>query len=427
MPVLSVVLSVFMLGLSLGSVAGGKWIPGLVRKTRLSAAIYYALAEFIIGAGAFAVPKLFELGSNLLLSAGEMKSFGYLSMSALVLAISIFPFCFFMGTTFPFMMAYIREGEAGDEHSFSFLYIANVLGAMCGTLLTAIVFIEMFGFHETLHIAATGNFCIALASLALGARQKNIMARMPEGETPAAASIEAELPARAPIPFIRGILFSTGFCAMAMEVVWTRQFIPVLKTQVYSFALIVFAYLGATFAGSLWYRHHAKKNAVWPVAKLMGVLIVTVFLPIVMVDPRFVKMSWVYDRDTFSAIITLLSICPFCAALGYLTPGLVDAYARGQPDLRAGTAYAVNVAGCILGPLFASYVLLPEISERFSLIVLGVPFFGFYLAGAKSRPLKPRMAFGSAACAIAVYALFLFKGFPGVHCRPNFPTHGNAP
>ena len=258
MPVLSVVLSVFMLGLSLGSVAGGRWIPGLVRKTRLSAAIYYALAEFIIGAGAFAVPKLFDLGSNLLLSAGEMKSFGYLSMSALVLAISIFPFCFFMGTTFPLMMAYIREGETRDEHSFSFLYAANVLGAMCGTLLTAIVFIEMFGLHQTLHIAATGNFCIALASLALGARQKSVMARLPERET-SSAWIEMEAPARPQIPFIRWILFSTGFCAMAMEVVWTRQFIPVLKTQVYSFAMIVFFYLGATFAGSLWYRHHAKK------------------------------------------------------------------------------------------------------------------------------------------------------------------------
>ena len=36
-PVLSVVLSVFMLGLALGSAAGGRWIPALTRKTGLSA------------------------------------------------------------------------------------------------------------------------------------------------------------------------------------------------------------------------------------------------------------------------------------------------------------------------------------------------------------------------------------------------------
>ena len=50
---------------------------------------------------------------------------------------------------------------------------------------------------------------------------------------------------------------------MAMEVVWTRMFTPVLKTQVYSFALIVFVYLGATLVGSLWYRRHLKKGKVW--------------------------------------------------------------------------------------------------------------------------------------------------------------------
>ncbi|HXB57968.1 MAG TPA: hypothetical protein VNU95_00275, partial [Candidatus Acidoferrales bacterium] len=73
-PVLSVVLSVFMLGLALGSEAGGRWIPSLVRKTGLSAAIFYALAEFCIGVGAFAVPKLFAIGNRLLLPAGQMDS-----------------------------------------------------------------------------------------------------------------------------------------------------------------------------------------------------------------------------------------------------------------------------------------------------------------------------------------------------------------
>ncbi len=43
--------------------------------------------------------------------------------------------------------------------------------------------------------------------------------------------------------FTKLVLFATGFCAMASEVVWTRDFTPVLKTQVYSFALIVLTYL----------------------------------------------------------------------------------------------------------------------------------------------------------------------------------------
>jgi spermidine synthase len=407
-PVLSVVLSVFMLGLSLGSVLGGKWISALTGKARVSAACFYALAEFLIGVGAFAVPQLFSLGTHILLSAGEMNSFTYLFLSACVLAISILPWCFFMGTTYPFMMAYLRERADHDAQSFSFLYVANVLGAMSGTLLTAIVFIEVFGFHQTLQIAAAGNFCIAIISLWLGLKQGAPAPGDTAEKTVAASSpLPSGRPAGRLIPWI---LFSTGFCAMAMEVVWTRDFTPVLKTQVYSFALIVFAYLGATFAGSLLYRSHLKKGAPWPVAKLMAFLIVAVFLPIVLVDPRVVKMSWHYDREIHSVILTLASICPFCGALGYLTPGLIDDHAGGDPK-RAGSAYAVNVAGCILGPLFASYILLPEMSERFALILLGVPFFIFYLAGWPSLTAQERAISSGVAGLITLCSLFYSHDF----------------
>src|SRR5580704_5055350 len=90
-PVLSVVLSVFMLGLGLGSWAGGRWIEVLTRRAGVSAIIFYAAAEFLIGLGAFAVPKFFAAGERLLLNSGETDSFNYLCLSALVLAISILP------------------------------------------------------------------------------------------------------------------------------------------------------------------------------------------------------------------------------------------------------------------------------------------------------------------------------------------------
>jgi predicted membrane-bound spermidine synthase len=408
-PVLSVVLSVFMLGLSVGSVLGGKWIPALTRRTRLSGAVFYALAEFLIGVGAYAVPRLFARGNHLLLAAGEMNSFHYLFLSACVLALSILPWCLCMGATFPLMMAYIREFEEHDAQSFSFLYTANVLGAMCGTFLTAIVFVELFGFHQTLQVAAAGNFCIALVSAVLGLKQKRPASTAMAGQARPAAG---EMPAtgRAPAPFLRWILFSTGFCAMAMEVVWTRAFIPVLKTQVYSFALIVFAYLGATFAGSWRYRHHLRKKSPWPVVKVMAVLVVAVYLPIVINDPRLVDMTLRYTLDTFSAILVLASICPFCAALGYLTPRLVDDYAGDDPS-RAGSAYAINVAGCIVGPLFASYLLLPQMGEVPALLVLSLPFVTFYLLGWKSLNLPLRAISSAGACLVLGWALLGSRNF----------------
>ena len=357
-PVLSVVLSVFMLGLAVGSWGGGRFIAVLVQKTGMSAAIFYALAETVIGVGAFAVPRLFTAGEHFLLATGQTNSVSYLAFSALVLAASILPWCVCMGATFPLMMAYVRERERGSTESFSFLYLANVLGAMSGTIITAVVLVELLGFRHTLWLAAAGNFSIAMISGWLGWRLRGSIASLPrEAKGPPAGAADQRRPGLSS-RWIKWILFTTGFGAMAMEVVWTRAFTPVLKTEVYSFAMIVFTYLGATFLGSWRYRRDLKKKSLWPAAKLIALLTIAVFLPILASDPTFVRMDLTESKYVTSAIIVLASICPFCAVLGYLTPSLIDAYATGSPAV-AGRAYALNVLGCILGPLFASYVLLP--------------------------------------------------------------------
>ena len=379
-PVLSVVLSVFMLGLAFGSWAGGRWIPSLTRKTGFSAAFFYAGAELVIGLGAFTVPKLFALGEQMLLASGETDSFRYLVLSALVLAVAILPWCVCMGATFPVMMAYIREREGTNTESFSFLYLANVLGAMSGVLLAAVVWIEVLGFHHTLWLAAAGNFTIAFISGCLGWEQLQAAKLAgandpPATAPPATAGFERSIVAEGGMT--KWILFSTGFVAMAMEVVWTRAFAPVLKTQVYSFAMIVFAYLGATFLGSWRYRHDLRAHRQKSKGILLSALAILAFLPVLLNTPKIVVANnWEPNIDLFSAILLLASIVPFCALLGYLTPGLIDEYAAGNPT-RAGRAYAINVLGCILGPLFACYLLLPRLSERHALILLGLPFLGF--------------------------------------------------
>jgi spermidine synthase len=421
-PVLSVVLSVFMLGLAVGSWAGGRWIPALAGKFGLSAAFFYAGAELLIGLGAFAVPKLFSIGEHILLASGETNSFGYLSLSALVLAASILPWCVCMGATFPFMMAYIRERDSRNAESFSFLYLANVLGAMSGTFMAAVVWIELWGFHHTLWMAAAGNFTIAFISICLGWEQRQSAGLA--GKTGATLSATNETAARVSTirsGMIKWILFSTGFMAMAMEVVWTRAFIPVLKTQVYSFAMIVFAYLGATFVGSWMYRRDLWKNCPMPAGKLIAALAITAFLPVLVNDTRLVEANWMGSVDAFSVILLLASICPVCALLGYLTPSLIDEYAAGQPT-EAGQAYAINVLGCILGPLFACYILLPHLSERHALILLGLPFFIFYFLLGRAEPRRRQLIWGALAGVVLAASVFLVRDFEGMLIRTETGT-----
>jgi spermidine synthase len=409
-PVMSVVISVFMLGLSLGAWAGGRFIPVLVRRTGLSAIFFYAAAEFIIGLGAFVVPKLFKVGEQILLAAGQTDSFPYLFLSAVVLAAAILPWCVLMGATFPLMMAFVRERQRENTESFSYLYLANVLGAMFGTIVTAVVLIEVLGFHHTLAFAAACNFFIAMLSADLGRRN-----RAPSTD------VITQQTAQAPVAgnrLLLWILFSTGFSAMAMEMVWMRAFTPVLRTQVYSFALIVFTYLGATFVGSWFYRLDLNRKSQRSLAAVLAVLAVAAFLPIIIVDPRVIPAEvnpyfGMYQEKLSAVLVVLAGICPLCAVLGYLTPSLIDQYAGGQPA-AAGRAYSINVVGCILGPLFASYVLLPFLSERIAMILLGLPMLALCLICGQSLTLRQRTVSIVAGAGTLAWCLFGAGDFAGL-------------
>jgi spermidine synthase len=133
-------------------------------------------------------------------------------------------------------------------------------------------------------------------------------------------------------------------------------------------------------------------------------LCVAAFLPIISNDVRFLRGTNSV-AGYVSATVLLISVCPLCGLLGYLTPSLIDKGALGNPD-EAGKAYAANVLGCILGPLFASYVLLPTVGERYGLIVLGLPFFGLYLLTSDSLSTRYRFRTGLAAGALLIWSLF---------------------
>jgi len=102
--------------------------------------------------------------------------------------------------------------------------------------------------------------------------------------------------------------------------------------------------------------------------------------------------------------VLLFSITPLCAVLGYLTPSLIDKDALGDPA-DAGNAYALNVLGCILGPLFASYLLLPWVGERYGLVLLGLPFLGFYFFTSRSLPSWYRGMSGAMAAIVLAWSL----------------------
>jgi spermidine synthase len=412
-PLVSIVLSVFMGGLALGSWGAGR-LAATARAADPGRALrLYAAAEFVIGLSALAIPAGFDVGRAWLVGAGDRVAWGstgHYAFAAVAILIVLLPFTTAMGATFPLAMGALRGGGARSERSFSFLYLANVLGAGLGTLAAALVLIELLGLRGTLRVAGGVNLSLALAAWSVSARAATTSPPRPSAPPIGAAPDAPAPPPPAPAAAL-ALLFITGFASMAMEVVWVRQYTPILGTVVYSFAAILGVYLFGTFAGSAFYRRWIRSRspaeadaALGSWWWLAGVLAV---VPLALTDPRLPIPGGPLDVIARVAF----GIAPFSAAAGFLTPMLVDRAAAGHPA-RAGVAYAANVVGCILGPLAAGFLLLPALGERGALVGLAaLVFSGAVIARRPAAGATPRnarrlaVATVTSAIAVAIVAL----------------------
>ena len=226
---------------------------------------------------------------------------------------------------------------------------------------------------------------------------------MQEVQKPAASAVSA--PGSQAVRLIV-LLFMTGLTSMGIEVVWIRQFTPYLTTVVYAFASILGLYLLSTYIGSQIYRRWSRTNtheAQW-IWVLVGLFVV---LPALTASPE-IHLS--------KLLRLVLGVAPFSAMLGFLTPMLVDRWSSGDPD-RAGSAYAVNIIGCIAGPLLSGFLLLPWISERWVLFLFAVPWLLLGISGGWRHDDRAspqgiwRRTIPYAVTALALIVLFHGKGY----------------
>jgi len=163
----SIVLSVFMAGLGLGSWGSGRLLRIFEDRIRFPALRLYALIELLIGTSALFVPHQLLWGRHFLQRVGATSSLAYDLAAGIWIALTLVPWCACMGATIPVAMLAIRNSFRQEaQRSFSYLYLANVLGAMAGAILP-LVLIEIYGFHTTLKIGAALNFFLTASAMAL--------------------------------------------------------------------------------------------------------------------------------------------------------------------------------------------------------------------------------------------------------------------
>jgi spermidine synthase len=409
----SIVLSMFMAGLGLGSGLSGYAIRKFGSRVDTSPLRLYAVAELMIGISALVVPLQLAFGRSLLDRVAVSSSAAYYMVSGACVAVTMIPWCACMGATIPVGMWAIRRSfSQSTQRSFSFLYLANVLGAVAGAVLPPLL-VEVYGFRGTLAVGAVLNGLLFVSALVLSHRLQGTTSRV---EAIASSESPANTTGRQS-GRILVLLFTTGLTSMGAEVVWIRLFTPYLGTVVYAFAMILGTYLFATFVGSQIYRYRSRKSAqsgtlAW------GALGLATLLPLATASPQL----GVAGYQLLEILRMVLGIALFSGLLGFLTPMLVDRYSGGDPN-HAGRAYAVNVLGCILGPLVAGFILLPLISERWVLFAFAIPWL---IIGVNPRlatesghsPSQPWLRYAGYGMMFAALVLgFTVKGYYEVGSR----------
>ena len=430
----STVLTAFMGGLGLGSYLAGKYADRLKDPVRA-----YALAEAGIGVYALLVPLVMTLYPGL--NRGLWSAFGdryallsvlrFIASAGILLAPTTL-----MGATLPFLARHFvtRPWELRRIGlRIGTLYSVNLFGAVAGAFFAGFVFLPTIGLSLTNVTAAS--FDLTLAGAILLARrylpenaQEGISIDERLDAAAAAANLEGSvLP---PPPEIddrarRAVLVAfavSGATAMTLQVLWTRALAVLLGSSIFSFTLILLAFLVGLGVGAALFGRTSQRTP-HPVRWLAMLHLGTataVGVTYLFTDQMPFVFTWLLQSSGFG--VDTILVCQFFMACMILLPAtilmggvfpLTMRIAAGGLDSvgrDVGHAYALNTVGAIVGSFLSGFVVLPKLGLQRGIyvavlgdLILAAVLFG--VAPALSR--KHRRAGVAAAVALALIGLVL--------------------
>ncbi len=380
----STVWASFMAGLALGS-----YLVGRIGDRVQRPLAWFGAAELLVGLSALATPAA---TAYLLRAYPAIQAIAPDSLTALTglrlavsLAVLIVPTTL-MGATLPLVVRSSLVSGADLGRRVSLLYGTNTAGAIAGTLLAGLWLIPGIGMQATLWTAAATNVAIGIVALVAGWSMPAMTAA--RGGGAAEASDEATDTGEV-TPRVRTLVLVvfaiSGFATLALEVIWFRVIILMLRPTVYGFAILLATVLAGIAIGSWLAAPFMARRRNW-VAVLAGlelamaaaVLFSFAFLNLTpaltrWAEPHLARVMPAYLA--FPIVASVPAILPAALLMGLAFPIGLRLYtgsasgSAGRVAARIGFFYAVNVCGAILGSLAAGFVMLPVLGSRTSLLV----------------------------------------------------------
>ena len=162
----STVLSIFFLGLGVGSLFGGRLADRTARPL-----LWYGVFEIIIGAWALLFIASITYGESavvaVLKALGGGRGIGILLRAAMAALLLFVPVAL-MGATLPLLAKYVNREARVRGIKIGALYTVNTLGAVTGCFLTGFVLLPQFGYTRATLIGAAANTLIGVLAICLG-------------------------------------------------------------------------------------------------------------------------------------------------------------------------------------------------------------------------------------------------------------------
>jgi len=286
------------------------------------------------------------------------------------------PICILMGGTLPLLLKHFVPPDSAPRESAGWLYAINTLGAATGCYLA--------GFHIVPSLGLLGtNIIVAVLNLAIGGLAMALDKAYPRVDyapapTPAADPRQKGRvqPVFAPsregrsLPVLYTVVALTGFAALLLEMLWTRQLALILGGSTYAFTAMLALLLVGIGLGSLIYHVWLRKRedlgyvpAIIIAALAATTLLGKLFIPELSILVGLLKdmrglQSW--NAAICIAASTALEFLP-AVAMGILFPIFVDMTKKRAEDAgkAIGTVYAWNTVGSILGATLTSLFFVP--------------------------------------------------------------------
>ena len=413
-------LTAFFMGLAVGGWGAGRLAPKLRDPLRA-----YGWVELGIAGGALLYFGLMRAYGALYPSL--FRAFGhdvalFLVLKLVLGVLVLLPAASLIGATLPLVGQHLLRSRGSLGSGGTVLYAVNTVGAALGAYLAGFLLPLALGFRETYLVAMASNVALGLAVLVaargLPAAPVALSAVAPSAP-PEAGGNAAPSWAR-----IRAMAFATGLVTLALEVLWTHMFAQVLHNSVYTFAIILIAFLAALALGSFVAHEltRQRRDPAQTVAWLLGIGSALVWLSPLLFYRLTGGLRYVADHQgwlgyqVFVFSLAGVVIVPPTLLLGTVFPYLLklsESHSRSA-GRTLGQLVAINTVGAILGSLLAGFALLATVGLWSALRVVGLMGLAALPIVAVGAPWRgPALRWG-AAFALAVLATVAARGRPAV-------------